>query len=680
MKLQALLLLVVWCIFSSARTSSAQTTLTAGDLAVVAHNNDNTDQIILAALTPVAAGTVIYITDNAWTGTALSNVEGTWTYTFPSNVNAGARISLLPSSAGIVSSGSWDLSTSGDQIFVYQGSAANPSFIYGFSSRAWVTGSTSLNTSRLPASLINGKSARDFSTEVDNGYYNATSTSGTKDFILTQIGTTTKWTRNNSRYASFPNITITLVSGGGEPASQPTNFNGSSVLTWSFNVNWTPAVPYCDGYLVLRADNNSPVSGSPVDGVTYSIGDQIGNAKVTYVGPSSSYNQKGRVVASSTHQFAVFAYNGSGSSRNYRQTTPLTGSVTTPSTGEGSYYANINTSSTSFVSDLQSRIRNPYTLVDYALFDETMVTNFSFTDTSLGRKVATCVYSGERVIYTPPFAWTPNTPFSREHTWCHSWMPTSASTSTQEYADQHHLFVVNQNNANGVRSNHPLGEVVNVTSSYLQGTYGTDANGNLVYEPRESHKGNAARALLYMSLRYNGVNGQDWTFNRLNNVVLPALSEDPQSLQLLLQWHQLDPPDAEEIARNDYIQSIQGNRNPFIDHPNWTGFIDFTNLSYISGNLTSNPAFPGNVTKLNVYPSPFNNAFQVTLTTSNDDVCQIALFSVDGKCVYSKEHSVQAGTNRIAIEGLDLPNGMYILVARLHDQVQTLRLVKSNTP
>ena len=37
----------------------------------------------------------------------------------------------------------------------------------------------------------------------------------------------------------------------------------------------------------------------------------------------------------------------------------------------------------------------------------------------------------------------------------------------------------------------------------------------------------------------------------------------------LLAWHLADPPDAEEVARNSVIQTFQGNRNPFVDHPEW---------------------------------------------------------------------------------------------------------------
>ena len=81
---------------------------------------------------------------------------------------------------------------------------------------------------------------------------------------------------------------------------------------------------------------------------------------------------------------------------------------------------------------------------------------------------------------------------SREHTFCHSWQPGYPNTSLPEYSDQYHLFPTNQDNANGVRSNHPLGKVVNVISTFLEGKYGTDTNGNLVYEPRDEHKGDAA--------------------------------------------------------------------------------------------------------------------------------------------------------------------------------------------
>lgn len=244
------------------------------------------------------------------------------------------------------------------------------------------------------------------------------------------------------------------------------------------------------------------------------------------------------------------------------------------------YYNGINVNDPSFVDDLKTLIRSNYTRVSYANFASTNIANFASFDNGNGTRSVFCVYSNFEQVYTPPFAWTPTTSMSREHTWCFSWMPTHSSTSTDEYADQHHLFPTHQNGANGVRSNHPLGRVHTISSTFLEGKYGKDINNNNVYEPRDAHKGDAARALLYMALRYDGINGNSWSFNWLNSVKLPALNEGPQNLDTLIAWHLTDLPDAWEISRNNYVQSIQGNRNPFVDHPEFVNYINFNDMTY----------------------------------------------------------------------------------------------------
>ena len=250
------------------------------------------------------------------------------------------------------------------------------------------------------------------------------------------------------------------------------------------------------------------------------------------------------------------------------------------------YYNAINPSAASFVTDLQNRIRNPYTQISYNSFDETNIANFASINNNNGTRSVFCVYSHYEYIYTGTFTWSL---LSREHTFCHSWQPTNTSESLPEYSDQYHLFPTHQNGSNGVRSNHPLGNVVNVISTFLEGTYGRDTNGNFVYEPRDEHKGDAARALLYMPVRYNGINGYDWTFNWLNNTRLPSLSEGPQDLTTLIQWHKQDPPDKWEVDRNNYIQLIQQNRNPFVDHPEYINYINFNNLTKLTPTYAIEP-------------------------------------------------------------------------------------------
>jgi len=245
----------------------------------------------------------------------------------------------------------------------------------------------------------------------------------------------------------------------------------------------------------------------------------------------------------------------------------------------GSYYNSISTSSASFVTDLESRIRSPYTRIAYDNYISTNINNFAAIDNGNGTKSVFCVYTGYEHIYSGSFSFGT---MSREHVFAYSWMPTHPSTSNDQYSDQHHLFPTHQNNANGRRSNHPLGTVVNVTYQFLNGKVGTNNLGQTVYEPMNSFKGDVARAMLFMTIRYDGLSGNDWDFNWLNGTRLPSLSEAPQDLNLLLDWCRQDPPDKWEVDRNNYIQSIQQNRNPFTDHPEYTAYINFNDLTKLN--------------------------------------------------------------------------------------------------
>lgn len=348
----------------------------------------------------------------------------------------------------------------------------------------------------------------------------------------------------------------------------------SNVTTYKADLQWVSSAE-AQGYMVVRAQGN--YAGTPVELMSYSIGDTVGNGQVAYLGNGLGYTQWA-LRASALYSFQLYGViNGFAGPTFF----PLGGIATcsTPFNMMANYYDNVDSTSANFVNDLKSRIRSPYTKISYNSYDETMIAEYAHVDTAGGQQVVNCVYSQFHYTYTPPFDWLP---ISREHTYCHSWMPSYASTSTNEYADQHHLFPTQQNNANAVRSNHPLGEVTTPVSTFILGTLGNNDQGYMVYEPREVHKGDAARALLYMALRYDDVNGLNWTYNYLNNTTLPGLSEGPQSVETLLTWHFQDLPDAYERGRNDYIQSIQQNRNPFVDHPFWVNRINFNDLSYIA--------------------------------------------------------------------------------------------------
>jgi len=434
------------------------------------------------------------------------------------------------------------------------------------------------NTLNITSAVVSGANASDFtlgtipSTVAPLGSQNLVVTftaaaTGTRNAVLT-IG--------NNDADENPYIINLIGYGGGfasEPATQATNLVFNNVKTYRFNASFTAATGN-EGYIVLRK-NGSAITGVPVDGTVYQRGDIVGDAQVVFSGNATSFAPK-NIVASTQYHFAVFTYNGDGTGRNYNTATPLTGSVTTPATMQpANYYNSINTSSSTFHDDLHALVY-PHTQRYYSDYTSKFINLFLSRDTVNNQRVITCVYSGENKVYTEPFDYTTYN-FSREHTYCHSWMPTYPNnTDAKEYSDYHHLFPVNQNQVNGVRSNYPLGKVVTVFSEHLGSKLGQDASGKYVFEPRDEHKGDAARAMFYEAIAYNTVDGKNWKLPSYISTAIPY----GQDQAILKQWSMNDLPTSWEISRNDFIDSLQGNRNPFVDHPEYVCFINFSDMTY----------------------------------------------------------------------------------------------------
>ncbi|MCB0410967.1 MAG: endonuclease [Bdellovibrionales bacterium] len=133
-----------------------------------------------------------------------------------------------------------------------------------------------------------------------------------------------------------------------------------------------------------------------------------------------------------------------------------------------------------------------------------------------------------------------------EHTWPQSRFSKKASKDLQK-SDLHALFTTTPR-ANTSRSNLEFGRVSLVESRPCEDSQRGQEKHKHVFEPPDSHKGNVARALFYFSMRYH-------------------LKISPREEETLRIWNQLDPVDEDELWRNDEIEKYQGNRNPFIDHP-----------------------------------------------------------------------------------------------------------------
>lgn len=154
--------------------------------------------------------------------------------------------------------------------------------------------------------------------------------------------------------------------------------------------------------------------------------------------------------------------------------------------------------------------------------------------------------------------------WNREHVWAKS--HGDFGTATGPGTDIHHLRPTDVS-VNAERGNKdfdmggsPVGEA--------PGNY-TDADS---WEPRNAVKGDVARMLFYMAVRYEG--GDGYVNLEMNNNVNNGTAPYHGRLSVLLQWNAQDPPDAFEKRRNQVIyDTYQHNRNPFVDHPEWAGSI-----------------------------------------------------------------------------------------------------------
>lgn len=150
--------------------------------------------------------------------------------------------------------------------------------------------------------------------------------------------------------------------------------------------------------------------------------------------------------------------------------------------------------------------------------------------------------------------------WNREHVWAKS--HGGFGTSTGPGTDVHHLRPTDVS-VNSLRGNKdfdhggsPVGEAPDCY---------TDADS---WEPRDAVKGDVARMLMYMAIRYEG--DDSWPDLEMNQLVNNGSTPYHGRLSVLLQWNQQDPPDAFEQRRNQVIyERWQGNRNPFVDHPEW---------------------------------------------------------------------------------------------------------------
>ena len=605
------------------------------------------------------------------------------------NINAGAA---TPAQEINLKQGSTTIVTGGSYMFSSPVGTTTP---VTFS----IENLGTVNILSITSATITGAAASEFTLTTVPSSVAATSASNLViDFNPTSTGTrTVTLTIGNNDSDENPYI-INLTGLGGsyftEPATQGTALAFSNIKSYRANASFAASTSAPTGYLILKKEGSSAITEVPIDGAQYMIGDAIGSTKVISTSSLTSFGIN-NIYAGKTYQIAVFAYNGYNSFINYKQTSPLLGGVTAIGSMQSpTKYTSLNVNNTNFLTSLSALIY-PHTSTFYGNYDETMIRLFAQRDTTGGQKVVTCVYSSENYVYNEPFVWGH---FSREHSYCHNWMPTNPADGSgtapnnverKEYNDQHHLFPTNQNDANAPRSNYPQGDIVGTPSTtYLACKAGNDINGNHVFEPRAQHKGDFARAIMYMATAYNGQNNafgvvQNWKFR---NPISSSIAYG-QDQNLLKKWHFQDLPDSWEISRNDFLDSLQGNRNPFVDSVRYACYIDFSNMTYIASPTystgTNAPCYVAVGIKENVAtqfeyvlaPNPTSGEFYLLIDAKLTDKFSLAITDIAGRIVYTKPVDVINGFNSITVNDLKLSGGVYFVNLTYKNEKITRKLI-----
>ncbi len=259
--------------------------------------------------------------------------------------------------------------------------------------------------------------------------------------------------------------------------------------------------------------------------------------------------------------------------------------------------------------------------------------------------------------------------YSREHSWPRSWFGGEISPMNSD------LFALYPCDAhvNGNRGSYPYGEVTSPVWTSLNGGQRGNCSypgySGLVFEPIDGYKGDLARTYFYMATRYHtedaGWPGSDMT---------DGADLLPWAVNLLLEWHEADPVSAKEIERNGTLYGFQGNRNPFIDRPEWAPLVFSPALDA--------PEIAGLRWELSAAaPSPFRGATTLRFSVPRAGRVRLDVYDVRGRRVRTLADGIYpAGSHEVRWAGDDdqgrrAASGVYFSTLRANDFEATRRLI-----
>lgn len=158
-------------------------------------------------------------------------------------------------------------------------------------------------------------------------------------------------------------------------------------------------------------------------------------------------------------------------------------------------------------------------------------------------------------------------PWNREHSWPSSY----ALDGTDAYTDCHHLRA-SYPNYNSSRGNKYFDWSSGSSYAVLNSSYNNYADSDS-WQVWEGRRGDIARSMFYMDVRYEGDSGDPDLVLTDNTSMIDTGSPYMGKLSTLIEWHEEDPVDEKERRRNHVVYGYQNNRNPFVDHPEYVALI-----------------------------------------------------------------------------------------------------------
>lgn len=395
---------------------------------------------------------------------------------------------------------------------------------------------------------------------------------------------------------AIDDVSITPKGTAGSFCSSPTAAPSNLVLTpasTAVSVSFTPSAS-ADGYVIFRSTSSS-LGFTPFDGITYSVGSTVGSGVVVYNGTGTSFTSTG-LTSGTQYYFFVYSLNGYTCSNGPLYFgTALSGSSTT-TTGSttdwptGYYDGAIGLSCAPLKTALKTAITTGNTPKTYGdLWTQYLISDIKPREVGSGStNVIWDIYS-DNPNGTDPYNFTPGTVasggqqdngtggavegerYNREHTVPVDWFDGNTNNSGPA-TDYLHIMPTDKF-VNNQRSSYIYGEVTNPTWTSLNGSkLGPNAFAGLTgtaFEPINEYKGDVARAFLYFVTRYQDnmttFTGGGFGTQAFDNSTFPSV--DVPYLQMMIKWHKQDPVSQKERDRNNAAYTFQGNRNPYIDRP-----------------------------------------------------------------------------------------------------------------